>query len=161
MDAAVQALVAHLDEMWEGLLRDVAGADDTRFHWTPGAEFNSVAILLRHLAGSERYWIGEAIGGIPSQRAREQEFLHDRPRREDVLHAVDAARRVTRQVLAPLSMAALEAETTPSVTRGTPPRRPTKLWSLLHYIEHLGYHRGQALLLLKLARTAPREAASR
>lgn len=161
MDAAVQALVAHLDEMWEGLLRDVAGADDTRFHWTPGAEFNSVAILLRHLAGSERYWIGEAIGGIPSQRAREQEFLHDQPRRADVLHAVDVARRLTRQVLMPLSIADLQAETAPSVTTGTPPRRPTKLWSLLHYIEHLGYHRGQALLLLKLARTAPREAASR
>ena len=161
MDAAVQALVAHLDEMWEGLLRDAAGVDDTAFHWTPGAEFNSVAILLRHLAGSERYWIGEAIGAIPSQRARDQEFLHDRPRREDVLHAVDVARRLTRQVLTPLSIADLQAETAPSVTRGTPPRRPTKLWSLLHYIEHLGYHRGQALLLLKLARTAPREAASR
>ena len=161
MDAAVQALTAHLDEMWDGLLKDIAGVDETRFHWTPGPEFNSVAILLRHLAGSERYWIGEAIGGIPSQRAREQEFLHDQPRRADVLHAVDVARRLTRQVLAPLSMAALEAETAPSVTTGTPPRRPTKLWSLLHYIEHLGYHRGQALLLLKLARTAPREAASR
>ncbi len=161
MDAAVQALVARLDEMWEGLLRDAAGADETRFHWTPGAEFNSVAILLRHLAGSERYWIGEAIGGIPSHRERDKEFLHDQPRRADVLRAVDEARRVTRQVLTPLSMADLQAETTPSVTRGTPPRRPTKLWSLLHYIEHLGYHRGQALLLLKLARTAPREAASR
>jgi uncharacterized damage-inducible protein DinB len=161
MDAVVQALVAHLDEMWEGLLRDAAGADETRFHWTPGAEFNSVAILLRHLAGSERYWIGEAIGGIPSQRAREKEFLHDRPRREDVLRAVAEARGVTRQVLTPLSVADLQTETAPSVTRGTPPRRPTKLWSLLHYIEHLGYHRGQALLLLKLARTAPSEAASR
>lgn len=161
MDAAVQVLVARLDEMWEGLLRDAAGADETRFHWTPGAEFNSVAILLRHLAGSEQYWIGEAIGGIPSHREREKEFLHDQPRRADVLRAVDEARRVTRQVLTPLSMADLQAETAPSVTRGTPPRRPTKLWSLLHYIEHLGYHRGQALLLLKLARTAPREAASR
>jgi uncharacterized damage-inducible protein DinB len=161
MDAVVQALAAHLDELWEGLLKDVAGADEARFHWTPGAEFNSVAILLRHLAGSERYWIGEAIGGIPSRRAREKEFLHDRPGREDVLRAVDEARGLTRQVLAPLSVDQLQTETAPSVTAGTPPRRPAKLWALLHYLEHLGYHRGQALLLLKLARTAPSEAASR
>jgi len=161
MDAAVQGFAAHLDEMWEGLLKDVAGVDEARFHWTPGAEFNSGAILLRHRAGSERYWIGEAIGGIPSRRAREKEFLHDRPRREDVMRAVAEARGLTREVLTPLSVGDLLTETAPSVTTGTPPGRPTKLWSLLHYIEHLGYHRGQALLLLKLARTAPSEAASR
>lgn len=160
MDAAVQALAAYLDEMWDGLLKEIAGVDEPRFHWTPGPEFNSVAILLRHLAGSERFWIGEAIGGIPSHRARDKEFLHDRPRREEVLRAVDEARRLTRQVLTPLSAADLQAETAPSAVRGTPPRRATKLWALLHYIEHLGYHRGQALLLLKLARTASREAAS-
>jgi len=161
MDAAVQAVAAHLDETWDRLLKDVAGADESRLHWTPGAEFNSVAILLRHLAGSERYWIGEAIGGISSHRAREKEFVHDQPRREDVLRAVDEARRLTRQVLAQLSMADLQVETAIAVTAGTPPSRPSKLWSLLHYVEHLGYHRGQALLLLKLAGSRPREAASR
>lgn len=161
MDAAVQALAAHLEEVWDALLKEVAGVEETLFHWTPGPEFNSVAILLRHLAGSERFWIGETIGGIPSQRARDKEFAPDRPRREDVLRAVDEARRVSRQVLAPLTMADLGGEAAASVARGMPPRRPTKLWSLLHYIEHLGYHRGQALLLLKLARTGPREAASR
>jgi uncharacterized damage-inducible protein DinB len=160
MDAGVQALAAHLEEVWDALLKEVAGVDETLFHWTAGREFNSVAILLRHLAGSERYWIGEAIGGIPSHRVRDKEFEHDRPRREDVLRAVEEARRVTRQVLAPLTMADLEAEAALSGAGGTAPRRRTKLWSLLHYIEHLGYHRGQGLLLLKLARL-PREAASR
>ncbi len=90
---------------------------------------------------------------------RDQEFLHDRPRREDVLRAVEEARRQAREVLAPLTISDLRAET--YVTSGTPPRRPTKMWALLHYIDHLGYHRGQALLLLKLARSASREAAPR
>ena len=161
MDAGVTGMAAHLDEMWEGLLKAVEGVDDSLLHWTPGPEFNSVAILLRHLAGSERWWIGEAIGGIPSHRARDKEFFHDRPQRADVLRAIEEARGVTRQVLAPLTMRDLQEEAAPSAARGTPPRRPPKLWALLHYIEHLGYHRGQVLLLLKLARTAPREAASR
>jgi uncharacterized damage-inducible protein DinB len=158
MDAGVRALTAYLDETWDALLKAVEGADDRLLHWTPGPDFNSIAILLRHLAGSERWWIGEAIGGVPSHRERDKEFHHDRPKREEVLRAVEDARRLTRQVLAPLTMQDLEAEATPSTAQGTPPRRPTKIWALLHYIEHLGYHRGQALLLLKLGRNVPREA---
>ncbi len=161
MDAGVQGIAAHLDETWDSLIKAATEANDVAFQWAPGPGFNSVAILLRHLAGSERYWIGEAIGGIPSRRVRDAEFHHDRPRRDDVLRSVEEARRLTRQVLGAVSMRDLEAETTPTVTAGKPPRRPTKLWALLHYLEHLGYHRGQALLLLKMAQTAPREASAR
>jgi uncharacterized damage-inducible protein DinB len=161
MDATVQGLATHLDEGWDSLLKQVGAAEDDLFHWAPGPAFNSVAILLRHLAGSERYWIGEAVGGVPSGRVRDREFLHDRPRREDVLQAVEEARRLTRKVLTPLSSSDLQAEASPTVTVGTPPRRPTKMWALLHYVDHLGYHRGQALLLLKLARSAAREATPR
>ncbi len=152
MDAGVKGLAEHLDTVWSSLLKDVEGADDRLLQWSPGQEFNSAAVLLRHLAGSERWWIGEAIGGIPSHRVRNAEFAHDEPRRADVLHAVEDARAVTRRVLSGVSMADLEAETAPTVTVGKPPTRPTKLWALLHYLEHLGYHRGQVLLLLKLGR---------
>jgi len=161
MDSGVQGIAAYLDETWSSLLESVKGADDALFHWAPGPEFNSVAILLRHLAGSERWWIGEAVGGVPSHRQREAEFRHDRPRREDVLRSVDEARGVTRRVLSGLTMQDLQAETPPNVTRGNPPKRPTKLWALLHYAEHLGYHRGQALLLLKLGRAAVGKTAAR
>ncbi len=74
MDAGVRALTAYLDETWDALLKAVEGADDRLLHWTPGPDFNSIAILLRHLAGSERWWIGEAIGGVPSHRVRDKEF---------------------------------------------------------------------------------------
>ena len=154
MDGGVEGIAAHLEETWSSLLAAVEGADDALFQWSPGSGFNSIAILLRHLAGSERWWIGEAIGGIPSHRVRQSEFAHDRPAREDVLRAVEEARVLTRRVLTPLTVQDLQAQTPPAVTVGTPPRRPTKLWALLHYLEHLGYHRGQALLLLKLGRTA-------
>lgn len=153
-DGGVEGIGAYLEETWSSLLASVEGVDDALFHWCPGPDFNSIAILLRHLAGSERWWIGEAIGGIVSRRDRQSEFAHDLPQREDVLRAVDEARALTRRVLAPLTMQDLQAQTAPGVTVGSPPRRPTKLWALLHYLEHLGYHRGQVLLLLKLGRSA-------
>ncbi len=161
MDAGVQGIADHLEEMWSSLLKAVEGVDERLLQWAPGPEFNSTAILLRHLAGSERWWIGEAIGGVPSHRVRDAEFAHDTPRRADVFKAVEDARALTRRVLSGLTMQDLGAETAPTVTVGRPPRRPTKLWALLHYLEHLGYHRGQALLLLKLGRNAMSGAAAR
>jgi len=154
MDIVVRSIVEHLDEVWTLLLDAVKGADDALFQWSPGPEYNSAAILLRHLAGSERMWIGEAIGGIPAQRNRDAEFVHANPPRADVLASVEEARALTRRVLAAVTVEALQAPVATSVTRGTPPARPTKMWALLHYLEHLGYHRGQTLLILKQGREA-------
>ena len=39
------------------------------------------------------------------------------------------------------------------------PERATKHWALLHYLEHLGYHRGQILLLRNLGRKMSASAA--
>ncbi len=161
MDGGVREIAAHIDETWTSLLAAVKDVDDALLQWCPGSEFNSVAILLRHLAGSERWWIGEGIGGVASRRVRAAEFQHDTPRRDDLLRTVDEARSLTRRVLSGLTMEDLQAETSPAVTMGTPPRRPTKLWALLHLLEHLGYHRGQVLLLLKLGRAAMSKASAR
>ena len=160
MDSGVRGIAAYLDETWTSLLAAVKDVDDALFHWNPGPEFNSVAMLLRHLAGSERWWIGEALGGILSHRVRDAEFRHDTPQREDVLRSVEEARALTRRVLSSLTMQDLDAETAATVTTGTPPRRPTKLWALLHYLEHLGYHNGQVRLLLKLGRASLRKAST-
>ena len=126
--------------------------DDELFQWSPGSEFNSVAILLRHLAGSERWWIGEAIGGVPAHRDRDAEFVHDSPRRQDVLRSVEEARARSREVLAGVTVADLASPITAPRPGRASQERPTKMWALLHYLEHLGYHRGQILLLRKLGR---------
>ncbi|HLJ59472.1 MAG TPA: DinB family protein [bacterium] len=151
MDSAVQGIAEHLDEVWSSLLDAVKPVDDELFQWCPGSEFNSIAILLRHLAGSERWWVGEAIGGVPANRNRDAEFVHDSPRRENVLRAVEDARAVTRRVLAGATVQDLATRISPS-PRFAGEDRPTKMWALLHYLEHLGYHRGQILLLRNLGR---------
>src|SRR5579883_2783786 len=110
MDDGVKGILSYLEETWESLLRVVEGADDRLIHWTPSPGFNSVAVLLRHLAGSERWWIGEAIGGIPSGRVRDAEFIPDRPDRGEVMRSVEASRELSRRVLEKISMADLRAE---------------------------------------------------
>jgi len=152
MDIAVQAIVEHLDETWTLVLDSVKDVEDTLFQWAAGPEYNSAAILLRHLSGSERWWIGEGIGGVPAHRNRDAEFVHDAPHRADVLASVDGARALTHRVLAGATAQDLQAPTAPTVTRDGV--RRSKMWALLHYHEHLGYHRGQILLILKTGRSA-------
>jgi uncharacterized damage-inducible protein DinB len=160
MDAAVAAIQDHLDDVWDSLLAAVRDIDDELLQWSPGPEFSSIAMLLRHLAGSERWWIGEVIGGIPAHRVRESEFVHDRPARADVLRAVDEARALTRRVLSGVRAEDLAAPVAAANSRGQGPKRlsspepPDKYWALLHYLEHLGYHRGQILMLRNLGRKA-------
>jgi uncharacterized damage-inducible protein DinB len=162
MDIGVAAVQDHLDDVWTSLLAAVREIDDELFQWCPGPEFNSVAILLRHLAGSERWWIGEVIGGIPAHRVREREFVHDRPARADVLRAVEEARALTRRVLSGVSAADLAAPVpVEGAKRLSSPAHPDKYWALLHYLEHLGYHRGQILLLRNLGRKMGASAARR
>ena len=36
---------------------------------------NSMNVLVVHLIGAERYWIGDVIAGEPSGRDRESEFM--------------------------------------------------------------------------------------
>lgn len=159
MDAGVAAVQEHLDDVWESLLAAVREIDDDLLQWCPGPEFNSTAILLRHLAGSERWWIGEQIGGVPAHRNRDAEFVHDNPPRAAVLRAVEEARALTRRVLNGVTAADLQAPVPVKTKRLSSPDQPTKYWALLHYLEHLGYHRGQILLLRNLGRKMPSSAA--
>jgi uncharacterized damage-inducible protein DinB len=155
MDAGVAAIQDHLDDVWNSLLAAVREVDDDLLQWSPGPEFSSIAMLLRHLAGSERWWIGEVIGGVPAHRVREAEFVHDRPARAGVLRAVDESRALTRRVLSGVRAADLAAPLpVENARRLSAEARPDKYWALLHYLEHLGYHRGQILLLRNLGRKA-------
>ena len=159
MDAGVAAIQEHLDDVWESLLAAVREIDDDLLQWYPGPEFNSAAILLRHLAGSERWWIGEQIGGVPAHRNRDAEFVHDNPPRAVVLRAVEESRALTRRVLSGVTAADLQVPVPEKSKRLSSPEQPTKYWALLHYLEHLGYHRGQILLLRNLGRTLSASAA--
>lgn len=160
MDAGIAAIQDHLDDVWNSLLAAVRDIDDDLLQWSPGTDFSSIAMLLRHLAGSERWWIGEVIGGIPAHRVRDSEFMHDRPARADVLRAVDDARALTRRVLSGVRAGDLAAPVASPNSQGQGPKRlsssvpPDKYWALLHYLEHLGYHRGQILMLRNLGRQA-------
>lgn len=113
----------------------------------PGLQ-NTVGILLRHIAGSERYWIGEVAGGRPAHRHRAAEFGHDRLKKADLLADLDRAAGLRREVLERLTAADLLAEV--EVQRSTGPARESRAFAVLTATQHLAYHLGQLRYMAKL-----------
>jgi uncharacterized damage-inducible protein DinB len=99
---------------------------------------NSLAVLAVHVAGSQRYWIGEVAGRDPSQRDRDAEFRTRDLDAGTLLARLSAALKHSRSVLEGLTQADLEAE------RIVPSdgRQVRVAWVLLHSLTHTAEHLG-------------------
>lgn len=74
MDALIAAYSARLQALHDEMDKTLAGLPAEALAWSPGAEMNGMALLAVHVAGAERYMIGDLLGGDPSGRDRDQEF---------------------------------------------------------------------------------------
>lgn len=149
MDPMVAPYAKILDNIHKDTAAIVAPlSNDAINRHVPGLQ-NTVGILLRHMAGSERYWVGEVVGGIAAHRNRDAEFAGDRVEKTAALAEVDRAAATTRQVLSGLSAADLLTEV--EVRRGPETQKETRGQSLLHATQHLAYHLGQLRIVAKLA----------
>jgi uncharacterized damage-inducible protein DinB len=131
----VRALIADLPA--EALnWRPVAGADE---HAT-----NSLAVLAAHVAGAERFWIAEVIGGRPATRDRDAEFRTIAGEAAELLRRLDSVAAETTEGLPSLSEADFDGT---RVARG---REVTVRWGILHVIEHTALHLGHMQLTNQL-----------
>ena len=74
MEPFYAAFYERLSGVHAELERCLDEAPPEALDWSPGPEMNSLAVLAAHVAGAERYWIGEVAGGEPANRVREREF---------------------------------------------------------------------------------------
>ena len=127
-----------LGVLHSGMHQIVEGLSTAALDWVPGPGMNSLSVLVAHVAGAERYWIGDVAGQDPSDRDRDAEFR---------THGLDASELQTRlanafdhsrRVLEGLTLADLEA------TRISPrDGRPFSVaWCLAHALEHTALHLG-------------------
>jgi uncharacterized damage-inducible protein DinB len=114
--------------------------------WIPGKDMNSISVLVFHLTGAERFWIGDVAAQEPSDRNRESEFkVHDVS--TDVLKKrLDDTLAYAQETLENFSLQDLEIPRRSSRTD----REFTVGWSLLHALEHATEHKGQIQLTRQL-----------
>jgi uncharacterized damage-inducible protein DinB len=140
MDPFMKDFYDRLAELHHDLAAVVEGLPVEALDWAPGPDTNSLAVLLTHTAGSERYWIGEVVGEEPADRKRAQEFEAHGRTPEELQELLDRALAHSRMVLSRLSVDNL-AEARVVALKGS---SVTVSWALMHALEHTAVHLGHA-----------------
>jgi hypothetical protein len=146
MSAFTDAYLERMTELHQEIEQALAGLPQEALDWLPAPGVNSIAILVTHIAGSERYWIGDVAVQEASGRDRDAEFRaagldEDSARArlaQSLAYARDALPRLPEGSYGLLRSAAY---------RGKP---VTTMWALLHALEHLGIHLGHVQMVRQL-----------
>ena len=122
--------------------------------WSPGPAMNSITVLVTHVAGSERYWIGDVAGRDPSGRVRDVEFEVRGLDAETLSAHLDS---VLEHSLGVLDGLRLENLTQLRGDEGDGGRRGLRdgttssvAWALFHALEHTAIHTGQVQMTRQL-----------
>lgn len=151
MNEMVSTLSQALESMHEDMFKAVELLTDAEINWAHPQLSNTIGILLRHVAGSERYWIREVVGGQAMHRKRETEFTHEPLAKAPLVENLHRAHAEVQDVLRLLTAADLAALVDIESRSGT--RKVTKAWAILHSLAHTSYHLGQLQLFIKMAAT--------
>jgi uncharacterized damage-inducible protein DinB len=135
----LELLHAEIDKAIQGLPQEA-------LDWSPGSEMNTIAVLITHLAGAERYWIGDVGAGEPSGRDRAAEFRVQGLSSEALQKRLTETSQYARQTLSRFTLEDLE-QTRISPRDG---QEANLAWCLLHALQHTGIHLGHIQLTRQL-----------
>jgi uncharacterized damage-inducible protein DinB len=135
--------LAILEELYDDLIELVRPLDEAALNRRPPVDdANTIAVLVRHIAGSIGMWFARALDE-PHERDRDAEFrAHDAA--PALVEALEASRASFREQLARLEAVDLAAPRT--VDRLAGPVTVTAGWCLAHAVRHTGEHWGQIQL---------------
>ena len=134
------------------LRETVTGLSAEALNWRPaGDDTNAIAVLVTHALASANAWLSVATGAPHPDRDRDAEFRS--------VSASDAGLLAFVEDQAARCLAVLDgagpfepgaARTTSRRTTGDEPETVSAAWALLHALEHLREHVGQASLTRQL-----------
>jgi uncharacterized damage-inducible protein DinB len=141
-----EAYIERLNSLHDSIKRAISDLPAEALDWSPGLDMNSLAILVVHLAGAERYWIGDVAGQIDSGRDRDAEFRASGLDDTTLAKQLDDTLAACREVLAGMTVEDLAAKRTSSRDGHT----YTAAWALTHALEHTGLHLGHIQIIRQL-----------
>jgi hypothetical protein len=146
-----ETLAVRFHDLHADVLKELDALPAEALDWKPGADTNSVSVIVVHFTGAERFLIGDVIMQDPSNRNREAEFLVKGMSKEDLVLRLNTTEAYLRLALEKLALPDLEA------TR-LHPRHGTQVsvsWALLHALEHAATHVGHIQLTAQMWRERP------
>ncbi len=146
MEKYFEALLDRFDELHRSVEQALDELPPEAIDWVPAPEMNSLAVIITHMSGSERYWIGDVVLGDLSFRDRSAEFR---------VQGVDAA--ALKKRLADVSAYEKSAFEQMHVSelgqdRIAPSngRTVSVAWALNHALEHTAVHVGHIQILKQM-----------
>jgi uncharacterized damage-inducible protein DinB len=128
----------NLQELHDEIRNAVKELPPNALDWIYGPEMNSLSVLVVHLIGAERYWIGDVIVGEPSGRDRGSEFAVKGLSEQGLVQKLVEIETYLQNALETMSLQELEAERI-SPRNG---REVTVAWALCHALKHTALHVG-------------------
>lgn len=135
-----------LESLHNDIEDSFSGLPQAGLDWKPGDGMNSFCVLAVHVAGSERYWIGDVVAREPSGRNRDAEFHTYGLDVVSLAARLDGSLGYVRHVLEGLALVDLEKKT-------ISPRDGFESnvgWALGHILAHTGLHAGHAQVTRQL-----------
>jgi uncharacterized damage-inducible protein DinB len=146
MDPLAQAIINRLEAVHRELVEIIEGSSYEAVHWTPGAGMNTMSVLAVHVAGAERYWIGDVAVWEPSGRIRSQEFSESELEPAMLIDRLNSSLNYAEQVLsnfAPDDWSKVRVSSQDN-------KEYTAVWAVLHALEHTAVHLGHMQLTRQL-----------
>lgn len=146
MDSLFLDYLNRLEAMHEDAKVAIAGLSSEALDWIPAPEMNSFSVLVTHMAGSERFWIGDMVGQDDSGRVRSDEFAVIGLTEAELVQRLDESFAHSQSVLAKLLLTDLD-KVHQSPVRGDAIRVS---WSLMHNLEHVALHVGHLQIMRQM-----------
>ena len=146
MQAFFEAYLERLESLHAQIETSLDGLPKSALDWKPAQDIPSLCVLVTHLSGAERYWIGDVAGQEPSGRDRDAEFRAQGATVADLQERLRASQGYARQLLGRLTLEDLGAMHN-SPRDG---RQFSVAWALLHALEHTALHLGHVQIVRQL-----------
>jgi hypothetical protein len=146
MEAFFEDYLDRLTAIHGEMEQTLDGLPQVALDWAPGPEMNSFNVLAVHVAGSERWWIGDLVAGEPSDRVRQSEFETMGLSGSALMERLSASLSYCRGVLERLKLEDLEAVRIAPVSG----REYRVGWCLAHTLDHTALHLGHMQLTRQL-----------
>ena len=146
MDTFLADYQDRISELHKDILNAIEGLPQEALDWIPGEDIPSINVLVTHLTGAERYWIGDVAGGVPSDRNRDEEFSTsglDLAALKERLLEIDA---FEKNLFAKINLVDMESICISPRTG----RRFTVGWALMHALEHTAIHLGHIQIVRQM-----------
>ena len=141
MQSFFEDYLQNLQELHDDVIDALKDLPLAALEWSPATDMNSIDVLVVHTVGAQRFLIGEAVGGDPSNRDREAEFK---------VHGLDAQALTMRlnqsfeYIRSVLERLTFEDVSSLRDFRG---RERSGVWILDHALKHTAIHLGHVQLM--------------